>query len=54
MSVNAHVEQLKKKHEALSEAVEAAQRAPGIDHLAIAELKKQKLRVKEEIVRLSS
>ena len=54
MSVNAHVEQLKKKHESLSEAVEAAQRAPGIDDLAIADLKKQKLRIKEEIVRLSS
>lgn len=54
MSVNAHVEQLKKKHESLSEAVEAAQRAPGIDDLAIADLKKKKLRLKEEITRLSS
>ncbi len=54
MSVNAHVEQLKKKHESLSEAVEAAQRAPGTDDLAIADLKKQKLRIKEEIHRLSS
>lgn len=54
MSVNAHVEQLKKKHESLSQAVEAAQRAPGIDDLAIADLKKQKLRIKEEITRLSA
>ncbi len=54
MSVSAHVEQLKKKHESLSEEVEAAQRAPGIDDLAIADLKKQKLRIKEEIFRLSS
>ncbi len=54
MSVNAHVEQLKRKHETLSEAVEAAQRSPGIDDLAIADLKKQKLRIKEEITRLSS
>jgi hypothetical protein len=54
MSVNAHVEQLKKKHEILSEAVEAAQRAPGTDDLAIADLKKQKLRIKEEITRLSN
>lgn len=54
MSVTAHVEQLKKKHESLSEAVEAAQRAPGIDDLAIANLKKKKLRIKEEINRLSS
>ncbi|MGA9252050.1 MAG: YdcH family protein [Roseobacter sp.] len=54
MSVTAHVEQLKKKHESLSDAVEAAQRAPGIDDLAIADLKKQKLRLKEEITRLSA
>lgn len=54
MSVNGHVEQLKKKHESLSEAVEEAQRAPGIDDLAIADLKKQKLRIKEEITRLSA
>ena len=54
MSVNAHVEQLKRKHESLSEAVEAAQRSPGSDDLVIADLKKQKLRIKEEIVRLST
>ncbi|MFK7879244.1 YdcH family protein [Roseobacter sp.] len=54
MSVTAHVEQLKRKHQSLSDAVEEAQRAPGIDDLAIADLKKQKLRVKEEITRLSS
>ena len=54
MSVTAHVEQLKKKHESLSDAVEAAQRAAGIDDLAIADLKKQKLRLKEEITRLSA
>ncbi len=54
MSVNAHVEQLKKKHESLSEAVEAAQRSPGTDDLTISNLKKQKLRLKEEITRLSN
>jgi hypothetical protein len=54
MSVSAHVDQLKKKHESLSAAVEAAQRAPGTDDLTIADLKKQKLRIKEEITRLSS
>jgi hypothetical protein len=54
MSLNAHVEQLRKKHETLSEAVEVAQRAPGSDDLAIADLKKQKLRIKEEIARLSN
>jgi hypothetical protein len=33
--------------------VESAQRSPGADDLKIAELKKQKLRLKEEIARLS-
>ncbi|MEO9651043.1 MAG: YdcH family protein [Roseobacter sp.] len=54
MSVYAHVEQLKRKHESLSDAVEAAQRAPSTDNFEIADLKKQKLRLKEEITRLSS
>ncbi|MFK7870169.1 MAG: YdcH family protein [Roseobacter sp.] len=54
MSVTAHVDQLKKKHQSLSEAVEAAQRSPGTDDLAISSLKKEKLRLKEEITRLSS
>ena len=54
MSLSSHLEQLKKKHLNLSAEVEAAQRAPGTQDLQIAELKKQKLRLKEEITRLSS
>lgn len=54
MSVNAHLEELKKKHQALSDKVEEAQRAPGTDDLTVAAMKKQKLRLKEEITRLSS
>ncbi|MDR9392940.1 YdcH family protein [Roseovarius sp. SYSU LYC5161] len=53
MSLGSHVEELKKKHEALSQRVEEAQRAPGSSDFEIAELKKQKLRIKEEIERLS-
>ncbi|MEL6609442.1 MAG: DUF465 domain-containing protein [Pseudomonadota bacterium] len=53
MSLNSHLVELKRKHANLSEAVEAAQRAPGVDTLQIAEMKKQKLRLKEEIERLS-
>jgi hypothetical protein len=52
MSLSSHVEELKKKHQALSKQVEEAQRAPGSSDLEIAELKKQKLRLKEEIERL--
>ncbi|MBO9434188.1 DUF465 domain-containing protein [Ruegeria sp. R13_0] len=54
MSVSAHLTELKKKHESLGLEVEQAQRAPGIDDLHIAQLKKQKLRLKEEIERLST
>jgi hypothetical protein len=53
MSLSSHVEQLKRKHQDLSEKVEEAQRAPGTSDLEIAELKKQKLRIKEEIARLN-
>jgi hypothetical protein len=51
MSLNSHLDQLKKKHQTLSEAVEQAQRSPGVDDLALADMKKQKLRLKEEIIR---
>ncbi|TNF21675.1 MAG: DUF465 domain-containing protein [Rhodobacteraceae bacterium] len=53
MSLSSHLQELKKKHRVLSEKVEEAQRAPGIDDLHIADLKKQKLRLKEEITRIS-
>ncbi len=53
MSVSSHVEELKKKHQTLSEQVEELQRAPGSNDAQIADLKKQKLRLKEEISRLA-
>ena len=53
MSLTSHLQELKRKHQTLSEEVEQAQRSPGTDDLAIANLKKQKLRLKEEIERLS-
>ena len=54
MSLGAHLQELKKKHANLSAQVEQAQRSPGIDDLTIRELKKEKLRLKEEISRLDS
>lgn len=53
MSVSSHLEELKRKHTSLSKQVEEEQRAPGSNDFAIAELKKQKLKIKEEITRLS-
>ena len=49
MTIASHLQELRRKHETLSEQVEAAQRSPATDDLKIAELKKQKLRLKEEI-----
>jgi hypothetical protein len=53
MTVASHIAELKKKHENLTEMVEKAQRAPGSSDLQIAEWKKQKLKIKEEISRLT-
>ncbi|NYS23644.1 DUF465 domain-containing protein [Rhodobacteraceae bacterium 2376] len=53
MSLSSHIQELRRKHEHLSEQVEQAQRSPSSNPLAIAELKKQKLRLKEEIQRLA-
>lgn len=52
MSLSSHVEELKKKHQTLSDQVIEAQRAPGSSDLDISEMKKHKLRLKEEIARL--
>jgi len=53
MTISSHVEELRKKHQALSDKVEAAQQSPSIDDLLITDLKKQKLRLKEQIERMS-
>ena len=54
MDLNSRVQQLRQKHEALSSEVETAQRQIGSDDLHISEMKKEKLRLKEEIARLSA
>ncbi|MBB1490116.1 MULTISPECIES: YdcH family protein [unclassified Paracoccus (in: a-proteobacteria)] len=53
MSVQSHVAELRRKHQVLSDEVERAQRAPGTDDLSISTMKKEKLRLKEEIERLT-
>ena len=53
MTIASHLVELRRKHEALSDMVEQAQRSPATDALKIADLKKQKMRLKEEIERLS-
>lgn len=53
MSLSSHLQELRKKHQHLSDEVETAQRSPAFDDLHITALKKQKLKIKEEIERLS-
>lgn len=53
MTMASHLVELRRKHDTLSEMVELAQRSPATDALKIAEMKKQKMRIKEEITRLS-
>ncbi len=54
MTLSSHVEELRKKHQNLSDQVEEAQRCLGIPDIQITELKKQKLRIKEQIERLEN
>lgn len=54
MTLSSHLDELRKKHRNLSDQVEEAQRSPGTSDFQITELKKQKLRLKEEIERLES
>lgn len=54
MTLSAHLSELRKKHEALSEIIETEQRNPASDDLTIKQLKVKKLHLKEEIERLSA
>ncbi len=54
MSVSSHIEELKKKHQHLSDTVETLQRSPASTDAEIAALKKKKLMIKEEIGKLSA
>lgn len=52
MTIASHLHELRRKHEHLSEQVEREQRSPATDALKIADMKKQKMKLKEEITRL--
>ena len=53
MSLNSHIQELRKKHEVLSRQVETESRNPGSDSLELTALKKRKLAIKQQIARLS-
>lgn len=54
MALESHIAELEKRHELLEKAIEDELHSPGSDDLQITELKRQKLKLKEEITRLSA
>ena len=54
MSLETHLSQLARKHEALERELHDAIHSPSSDDLLIAELKRKKLHLKDEINRLRS
>lgn len=49
MSLDGHLSSLQKKHEELENEIAELSRHPSADELEITDLKKKKLRIKEEI-----
>ena len=49
MSLESHVRELHRKHQVLDKNIAEEQRRPGSDDLEIAKMKREKLRLKEEI-----
>lgn len=52
MSIQSHLTELERKHQALEREIEAERIHPSSDSLKLAELKRRKLLLKDEIVRL--
>lgn len=52
MSLNSHLVELEKKHQALEKALHEAQIRPSTDDRELAELKRKKLQLRDEISRL--
>ncbi|UXN04845.1 DUF465 domain-containing protein [Bartonella sp. HY761] len=54
MTISAHLEALEKKHDALEAEIKTASNAPSVDDLVVADLKRKKLLIKDEIEALRS
>jgi hypothetical protein len=52
MAIQAHLAELERKHESLENELHEALLHPSVDDLQVAELKRRKLQVKDEIERL--
>ena len=54
MAIQSHLAELQRRHQALEDELSEALQHPSIDDTVIAELKRRKLQVKDEIARLQS
>ena len=54
MSIQSHLAELERKHQALETELADALAHPSVDDMTIAELKRRKLQVKDEIARLNT
>lgn len=52
MSVQSHLSELEKRHRAVERELEVARRQPATPDIALSELKRKKLQLKDEIARL--
>lgn len=52
MSVQSHIAELERRHAALERQIEEATQHPSMDTVQLKELKRRKLHLKDEIVRL--
>lgn len=54
MALNAHLAELERRHQALDREIEASLAHPSVDALELVELKRKKLKLKDEISKLKS
>lgn len=54
MSMQNHINELSNKHRELDNKIRLAQRQPAIDSLELTKLKREKLKLKEELSHLAS
>jgi hypothetical protein len=52
MAMESHLAELERRHQAIEKEIEDALNHPGTDDLTVADLKKRKLQLKDEISRL--
>jgi hypothetical protein len=52
MSIESHISELEKKHRALEKEIEAELMHPSSDDSKVSSLKRKKLKIKDEMVRL--